>query len=276
MVDLGSLVLRTGSHTRAVGRVVGYDGQVWFEPALAVPLVGYPPGGEPAPRPSGRGVLAHGVDLEDLADRRSKDGGVEGWAALGGLWRADHLAVSEQNPARPVRRQHRSGWERPPCDPPPGGWPHGPTDADPDPGPPEDIPEAVAVTLFRPSTTQVVLVVATTEPALAEAVLRPLYGPAVCIVPSGWTAQSVDRVQADLRRHWADWTLYVSGRTSSHAGQAVVTAELVRVLPEMVDWAASIPEGLLEVDAWLTPRREPRGARPRPPSPWRCAGERTG
>ena len=113
VVDLASLVLRNGSIARAVGRVVAFDGEVWFEPPLPVRLVAYAPGQEPPPRPTGAGVLTRGVDLDQLSRRREKDAAVEGWAALAGVWRDQHPRVTEQRAEEPHGKDRTPRWAYP-------------------------------------------------------------------------------------------------------------------------------------------------------------------
>jgi hypothetical protein len=260
-VDLTSLVLKDGALTRAAGRVVGYDGQVWFEPPMPVP----PLANQPV-RPSGWGVLTRGVDLLALTNRHERDGGVEGRAVFAGEWRQERLHVLEQQAQRLPDPSPNPRWDRPPCSPPTHGWPHSEPGPEYEPGvnlsprPPHPIPGATAVTVFRPAPTQVVLVVATTEPAQAEALLRPLYGDAVCIVPSRWTAGEIEVVRAAINRHLTEWLIFGAGQTSAEDGQALPYANVTRLIPKMADWARSIPTGLLDVRVWLTPQTPPTPA----------------
>src|SRR6266568_3794381 len=101
-------------------------------------------------------------------------------------------------------------WDTPPCPPPAGGWPHldwgrgtrgrGVHNLDYDLGDLADTGAAVAVTTFRPSEDQAVLVVAAADRDAVEARLRPQLG---------------------------------------------------RVLPDIADWAASLPDGILALEPWL-------------------------
>jgi hypothetical protein len=70
-------------------------------------------------------------------------------------------------------------------------------------------------TVFRPSPDRVELVVATTEPGCAQAVMRPLYGDAVCVVPSRWMAAQVTSVRAQADELIAAGMIYGGGTTSS-------------------------------------------------------------
>jgi hypothetical protein len=75
------------------------------------------------------------------------------------------------------------------------------------------------------------------------------------VVPSRWTKHEIEAVHGHLRRHWEDWNIYQSGVTASEDGQALVTASLTRVLPEVAAWAAALPAGVLNLTPWLVPAR---------------------
>ncbi len=252
------MVLREGDSVRASGRVVAIGGIAWFEPSLPVPLVFYPPGHEPPPRPSGLGVQAIGVDLVKLDDRRERQGAVEGWATLTGDWRQDRLVVGEQGPQSPAQYENPS-WTRPPCPAPTGGWPEGVVDENFH-LPPELYTSHVitSITTFRPSRTQTVLVVAAEEPQQVRATLRPRYGARLCVVPSRWTRRQIDDVTRRVRAEMLRWMIYSCGQSTTEDGQALVTVDLSRVLPAFAEWASTISEGLLSLNPWLTPRPTPR------------------
>jgi hypothetical protein len=255
---LDSLVLTAGARTSADGRVVAIGGKVTFEPPLPVALAAWFPGHEPAPRASHLGVAVEGVDTAALARRREKDGAVEGWAHLSGVWLGDRLQVEAQEPKHPVTFEHRRSvdWRHPPGSAPAGGWPHGPEDDN------FDLADQrfdggdgliVALAQFRPSPTQVVLVIAASDPAQAERELRPRFGSRLCVVASRWTRRQVDAVRVAAAAHMSDWQLYYCGETVTEDGQAIVTIGATRVGAELLEWAAAIPGGLLGVDAWLSP-----------------------
>lgn len=111
----------------------------------------------------------------------------------------------------------------------------------------------VAWTVFRPSRTQAVLVVAATEPERVEAALRPHYGRALCVVRSRWTPEQVTAVRESLRAGMRTWNVYTFGDTATGDGQLLVTAKAVRVVPALASWAAGVPAGLLHVNTWLAP-----------------------
>jgi hypothetical protein len=207
------------------------------------------------PRASRYAVPVVGIDPARLDRRRVTSGAFDGWATLTGTWRQDRLLVERQEPRERAQRS-APRWSRPPCPPPRGGWPTG--------GPneniqvPGDILATLAITsvaMFRPSVHQAVLVVAAEEPAEAETVLRPICGDRLCVVRSRWTARQVEEAGGRLREQMSAWLIYGTGQSVSEDGQAVVTAELTRVLPTLARWADTVAEGLLSLTPWLVPQR---------------------
>lgn len=253
-MDVAGLLLEPGDRCSAFGRYVRAGDVVAFEPPLQ-PAVGYRPGYEPAPRPSGLGVAVRGVDESRLLDRRQRDGALEGWVTLGGTWHGDALEVEDQRLDRPAPERGRDRTS-PPCDPPAGGWPRGPSVRLP--------PEfqallasgaAVGATVFHPAPgTQVVVVASADGPAVSD-LLAPLLGDRLCVVPSRYRRDQVEATRAEIGRHFRAWQLSSCGETSDDEGQVRVTVEVARVLPELVDRARHWPSGLVEVIAWLAPDR---------------------
>jgi hypothetical protein len=260
-VDLLPLMLREGCLVEASGRVIAVDGRVWFEPPLPVRLVYYPPGQEPAPRWSGLGVPVRGVDLDGLDRRLLKEGALEGWAQLTGHWRSGELVVHEQNAPRwPTRPETK--WDSPPCDVPAGGWPHGPREENLEQsGELADDPAVVAVMMARPSPTQVVLVVLSTEPDRIRKRVEARCPSRSCVVASRWTRAEVDAVQSQLgARRGAQpgsWQIYQTGQTAGEDFQIRFDVEAVQVVPEFVEWASTVPDGLVQTHPWLAPAAPP-------------------
>lgn len=118
---------------------------------------------------------------------------------------------------------------------------------------------AVTVTVFHPGPNQAVLVVAAADLAAVEARLRPQLGNSLCVVPSRWTKDQLDDVRDYLHQRWQSWDLYQLGPQHAEDGQAHIAARLVRVLPEIADWAACLPSGIVALEPWLTPARGDRG-----------------
>lgn len=211
------------------------------------------PGHEPAPKWSGLGVTVRGVNLDDLDRRRLKDGALEGWAQLIGHWTGAELAVTEQHaPSWPEQPEPR--WYGPPCEPPAGGWPHGPREENLEPRPElEDDPAVVGVTMARPSPTQVVLVVVSTEPDRIRELLRERYQSRLCVVTSRWTRAQVQGVQAHMEARMGGWQIYQTGQTIGEDFQVRFEVEAVQVVPEFAEWVSTVPDGLLQARAWLVP-----------------------
>lgn len=251
-MDTSPWLLRDGDQVRAAGRVVAVGDTAWFEPPLLEPLVDWLPGREPTPHPTGLGVPVVGVDLTDLADRLEKNGSVGGWAWLAGAWEDERLIVTEQGPPRwtPSRDPE---WSRPPCPPPPDGWPA-------DEGPLEPLSDPLnryvtSYTYFRPAPDRAVAVIASERPAELAAVLVPRYGSRVCVVPSRWTRDQLVSTSDRLRESMRPWLIYALGESSGEDGQAVISIELTRVVPGFAAWAHDVPDGLLRVEPWLAPHR---------------------
>ena len=92
----------------------------------------------------------------------------------------------------------------PPCPPPDGGWPRpawgpGARNLSFDLGDLRETGAAVAVTIFRPSEDQAVLVVAADDTAAVAARLRPQLGKLLCVVPSRWSRAELDAIADDVR-----------------------------------------------------------------------------
>lgn len=253
-MDVAGLVVNEGSRAVATGRLVRDSRGDWFEPALPVAE----PGGVPRRvRPVWKGaVRVAGADFDAVAGRFDQDGAVEGWAAVTGAWSGGQLVVERQDP--PARQPPpRARWVSPPCPPPEGGWPEVPRDGDIeltyDLGDLADTGAATAITLFHPGESQPVLVAAAADVAAVEARLRPQLGGSLCVVPSRWSKRQLDDVHAHLRQRFDRWNLYQLGPRHADDGQAQIAARLVRVLPQIATWAASLPPGILALEPWLAP-----------------------
>lgn len=253
-MDVAGLLLGEDDRCVAFGRVVGVAGRTTFEPPLFMALPNHWTEQAPAPRPSGLGVAVDGVDSTRLLDRREKDGAWEGWATLTGHWRQGGLAVVDQRLERPVAPVHDQRWVLPPCPQPEQGWPIG-----------EDVHvpaayetlkssgAAVHATVFRPTARSAVLVVAAADPATVTGELAPLLGDRLCVVTSRYTSVEVDTVRHQIMAEFASWQAYGSGTTTDVQGQPVLTLDVVRVFPDLVDRARHWPPRLVAVNAWLAP-----------------------
>lgn len=252
-MDVDALIVREGDRVVASGRLVRNRDGDWFEPALP-----YRFGVERHVVAPWRGaVRITGINFDDLINRFEDDGVVEGYARATGIWSGDQLQATRQTTSGNARHQYPR-WETPPCPPPPGGWPHlewGLADhnLDYDLGDLTDTGAAVNVTIFRPSEDQAVLVVAAAAREAVEAHLRPQLGDMLCVVTSRWTRADLDAVRAHMQTRWEEWHIYELGQSSREDGQAYLDAKITRVLPEIADWATSLPSGILTLDPWLRP-----------------------
>lgn len=265
-MDMEALVVRDGDLVTASGRLIRQHDGDWFEPELPQRLIA---GMQREVTPPWRGaVRITGASFDDLTNRFERDGAVEGYVAITGIWSDDHLHATHQ--AAPESAPHPfPRWESPPCPPPAGGWPHlgsghsssdgGEYNLDYELGDLVAAGAAVAVTTFRPSADQAVLVVAAADRDAVEAQLRPQLGDTLCVVPSRWSEAELDAVRAHLTAHWDEWNLYGLGPVNGEDGQACMTAQLTRVLPEIVGWAASLPDGILALEPWLC-RADPQSS----------------
>jgi hypothetical protein len=261
-MDLTGWVIRDGSVASASGRVLVVDGAVWFEgPHVRVMPSVFPRSA------AGKGpyaVRAHGVAVDRL-DRRAQypDGTVDGWTTLTGTWQDRELHVHSQ--ASPSDREvsaHRP--TVPPCPAPSGGWPTSAivrpmTAANLPARPPRPDEWAeltiTQVTQFHPDPAQPVLVVAAGDPERVERALRRRFGASLCVVASRYRQEEIDAAVDRLREEMSSrrWPITMTGRGASSAGQATVTARFAWIEPEVAEWAATVPDGLLDVDVWLRP-----------------------
>ena len=259
-MDFAALVVREGDRVTASGRLIRDPTGDWFEPPLPMDLVLVTPR---RARPAWRGaVRVTGADFDNLADRFECDGAVEGSASLTGIWSAGQLRAEHQSSPR-YGHHVLPRWETPPCPGPTGGWPQPPGWRDGDEhlhfdlGDLERTGAAVEVTIFRPSQDRAVLVVAAADPDAVEARLRRQLGQLLCVVPNRWTKAELDAVRDHLDARHDAWNIYLWGSSTGEDGQACVTAQLTRVLPEIARWADSLPPGILSLDPWLRPTLTP-------------------
>lgn len=249
-------MLRDGDAVETAGRVVAVAGEVRFEPRLPRHLPYYPPGAAPAPTISGLGVFARGVDLSSLQDRFDKDGALEGFATLHGWWDAGVVQVTEQGPPQWAVDRYQQ-WGDPPCPAPTGGWPHGAENENLE--LPDELvndPAVVTLLMVRPSATQVVLTVVSSDPEGTWATWSPVFPGRLCVVEARWPSAKVEMLVNQAQSRMAQFQAYQAGPGTGAGCQPVVILHVVRVLPALAAWAADVPDDLLEVHAWLHPRRQ--------------------
>ncbi|HJX99215.1 MAG TPA: hypothetical protein VJ351_00235, partial [Streptosporangiaceae bacterium] len=102
-------------------------------------------------------VRVAGADFGAVTARFEKDGSVEGWAAVTGIWSGEQLRVERQDASVPEPAAH-ARWVTPPCPAPDGGWPaterRGDVELSYDLGDLASTGAATAVTLFHPGKNQ--------------------------------------------------------------------------------------------------------------------------
>lgn len=235
-MDLSRAVLHAGDAVTADGQVVAGAEGWWLAPTLPVPLGGPDSGARPP-----FGVPLRGGHLTSDARVRVE-----------GEWQVEAVQVRRLLGLPPTPAPDLAPLlTRPPCPPPPGGWPTG---DGPLPGPPEDLLASGAVSslaVFRPAGTQPVVVVAAMDPAAVVAALTARYGDRLCLVRSHYSAEQIRATRRVLDDAAAVWGVYEAATSVGADGQPVVRAAVVRVLPELAAWVAAQPNGLVDVTPWL-------------------------
>jgi hypothetical protein len=229
---------------------------VWFDPPHSESLAGLRRGRR-HPR-SVHAVRLVGGDPLMVATEHNENGCIPGWATVEGTWLGDFIQVLTQTSTPPAsaRRAFMPQWVTPPCAPPEEGWPAGSQDelVTIDMRALRDADNCVTTVVYRPRPDSVVMVVTAVDVAEAERVWRPVLGSRLCVVQSRWSKRQLEKVRADLRSQWDDWTISSFGSPVGEDGQTYVAAKLLRVTPDLAAWARDIPEGLFEVDPTLHSR----------------------
>ena len=250
-MGIGDLVVRSGDLVTGWGELRETADGVWFDPGGWHNLMFTE---QPMSRDA---VRLTGADVSAVATEFGPDGRIPGWATITGVWWGDAIEVRHQSPHRPSPAR-QGVWTRPPCPAPAGGWPTG-RDGDEtgnltfDLGDLQDTGAAVSVVIFRPGPGQTVLVVAASDPAAVESRLRPQLGSRLCVVRSRWSKDQLQQASAALQQHIHEWTIRSVGHGAAEDGQASVEAQVLRVRPELAEWAADLPEGLLRISPVLAP-----------------------
>jgi hypothetical protein len=209
-------------------------------------------------------VNLKGADLNELSQRRAKDGAVEGDAVISGVFRAGTVNVTGQSLVSPP---HNTPYpdDDPPCAAPRGGWPRGLVGENIDlsaafgyrrvhPGAFAQIAE------LRPSATQVLVMLETNgNPAPVRTALLRAYGKRLCVVKSRYTTKQIDAASAHMSElvtssHGFAWMGGGTGMTRH--GQVLVPLQLEYVTPDVAHRVSLEAPGLVDVDPWLIPQRE--------------------
>ena len=258
-------LLQDGQTVEASGRIVSVPGKpLRFCAPESFPAVAYAPGREPAPAWCPLGVNVTGVAMATLSMRRTKNGATEGWGYLRGTYRAGTVAVSMQSAQRVMPESYES-LTTPPCPAPAAGWqrtaPGSNQTAITDkmwaynsahPG------QVVTSSIFRPSATNAVVVIAVADLATGRAAL-PDAPRSLCLVQSRFTRAQITHAQQpfsqDLLSHRTDGAgvVVTSGEGVAKDGQVELDVEVVRITPTVLAWAQAAPAGLVHLTSWLQP-----------------------
>ena len=242
-----------GDHVQASGRIVSGLFGDWFDaPGWSFGVMLRTPQSVALPGPHARRLV--GIDLDAMDDPYELDGVREGHASLRGQLVNGVLRVTQQLPYGQFVSAPWSAWTSPPCQPPPEGWPLDALSDEPHIDlESEDLPGFVNVTIFRPTPTQSVYVVAATEPEGVDRVLRARIGARLCVTPSVFTRDDIDRATTELERHRQDWGLDSILHSSDESGQAIVVITLPVVTQEIAEQLSRQPQGLIQARPWLMP-----------------------
>ena len=214
------------------------------------------------------GVDVTGVDLARLSMRREKDGAVEGYAFLRGVYRHGTLAVFSQGAFR-VARPPSPAWTTPPCPTPDGGWTNLGSDI---PGQaqiqayekahPGDITNKV---LFRPTSRTMVMVLAADHPSAVRqalgkdaswyCVLKSRFSSSQ--IAAAWQAAGRELAVGRPEHRTASAVWAVEGRTAAD-GQLSVSISAMMMTPLLRALVDGQPRGLVSIDPWLTRVPSPR------------------
>jgi hypothetical protein len=241
-MDIDDLVFEDGDHVVARGRAFSDGTGVWLDPSQV---------GQLSQRGGfARSRLAFRLVSASLGDMIGQE---PAWRVVTGRWRDGGIQVEKVLPES-NRPPSGARFRLPPCPEPEGGWQRGDAnrafDIDAELHARAGI---VAMSLFHPHENASVLVVASADPAATERELRPEWGPRLCIVEAKWSRSVLDGVRQELWARSSDWTIEVTGEGIDDAGQPFAIVGLLRVVPEMAAWAASLPGDLIDVNSYVVP-----------------------
>lgn len=250
-VDLTPLLLKPGDVCTAFGVVVAVNGQVTFGPAGASAAIA--PRRKPSPKDGA--IPVTGIDLTNLMFRYEIDGAVGGQATITVVWRDGTLEVVDQHAERPAFAQRMV--RTLPGPPPAGGWRavDGLHLATPLVDELKGAGLLVAITMADVSDSAKIPVITATDRDEVIRRLGPTLGAGVRVVQSRYPAGRITEMVEQVRQHWDSWGCYLAGeRTDSHF-QVTVTVRVARVLPQLVEWMADVPDDLVRIMTWLDPTR---------------------
>ena len=235
------------------GTVVAVGGVARFCP-LARSALNAPIADRATPQCGVVSVRVTGVDLSALSNIHHHGDVLWGEVFLEGRLSNGTLAVTHQGRPRAVSSP---SWTTPPCPAPePGGWASG---TDPSLVPLDayraDHPGVVtAVTLFRPTRENVVVVVASTSPQQTRTTLAAAYPRQLCVQPSKYRSGDISMAMTVASRlaHRRDAGVMGFGVRADDVGQPHVFISVARVTTNLQHEFAGFPSGMIVFDSWLS------------------------
>jgi hypothetical protein len=247
-VSTRDLVVRPGDRVSASGRYVSCDDGEWLDLARVDGLVFLPAGWR-----SSHSVRLIGLDPAGVPRDYGSDHIIPGKVRVTGIWQDETIRVDDQGPVTYPAQSHREFV--PPCAAPVGGWDTLASS--------NHVPElqslrasgAIVRDEWRcTSGGAVVLIVAASDVDLVERILGPRLPRRLCVVASRYSADQVRDVEAMFATRHRQWRFESWGPGGlDHDGQPHAFAELMRVTDDLADWADTLPDGLLELRASMTP-----------------------
>jgi hypothetical protein len=248
-VSAQDLVVRPGDRVSASGRYVLCDDGEWLDLARVDGLVIHPAGWR-----SSHSVRLIGLDPAGVPrDYGSDDHIIPGKVRVTGIWRDGTIRVDDQGTVTYPAQSHRDFV--PPCAAPVGGWDTLASS--------NHVPELQSLRAsgaivrdqwWCTSGGAVVLIVAASDVDLVERILRPRLPRRLCVVASRYSADQVHDVEAKFATRHREWQFETWGAAGlDQDGQPYAFAEITRVTDDLADWADTLPDGLLDLRASMTP-----------------------
>ena len=247
-VSTQDLVVRPGDRVSASGRYVLSDDGEWLDLARVSDLMFHPAGWR-----SSYSVRLVGLDPAGVPRDFGSDDIIPGYVRVTGIWQDETIRVDDQGTVTYPAQSHREFVA--PCAAPVGGWAPVATS--------DHVPELQSLRAsgaigrdqwWCTSGGAVVLIVAASDVDLVERILGPRLPRRLCVVASRYSADQVHDVDAKFATRHREWQLETWGAGGlDQDGQPHAFAELMRVTDDLADWADTLPDGLLELRASMTP-----------------------
>lgn len=100
------------------------------------------------------------------------------------------------------------------------------------------------------------IAIASTDPAAVEPALRSTYGDQLLMVQVPWTAADYEEAYRTLRDNAEEWGVITVGDQFGPALATHIVVALRKVTPEIAEWSADLPRGLVDVRPWIRPAKE--------------------